>query len=355
MAYLQNFMIETTEIYDYRMNKSADRFFAGTIKHKLILRDVKGKQTYSEYDYEHDEFYDTQLIIDTKNKTIEFPIIYTATNNAADFVEKYTGNQQYIKRFFNDLLKHGIIDTTYKISHNIEKHYVTGNLILYHGTSSSVIDNIKRVGLKPIDTETLAKEYQSVYRGNLSTIVTHTDQNIYLTPSEHLAYLYAKSQAKKRNDNPVVIEVTVPDMTKLLVDDDYIQNRIRKLVSTILLHGVIKKDEYFNEFYNKIINQKILNIVLTNDESSTEELKYIGRKYGYEEKIDMILENVKSEYEKLSKTNYFKSIIGKDNAVAYRGRIPAKFLNFKYLKPEPIKESGLKKLNNFEKTLLLLR
>jgi hypothetical protein len=38
MAYLQNFMIETTEIYDYRMNKSADRFFAGTIKHKLILK-----------------------------------------------------------------------------------------------------------------------------------------------------------------------------------------------------------------------------------------------------------------------------------------------------------------------------
>lgn len=67
----------------------------------------------------------------------------------------------------------------------------------------------------------------SMFRGNRSYIPDYTEHNVYLTTDHAIAKSYAVAQVKHEQANgikssPVVLEVTIPDPSKLISDDDYV-------------------------------------------------------------------------------------------------------------------------------------
>lgn len=332
------FLYESNEVHDFRTNKTDDKFFAGTINNLLFLYDITDEtHTY------HSDF-DNQIIVDTKNKQIEFPKSTIKSYIKGITVRDiYTGNKWYIDKIYKDLIKNNIIDNTYSIHHDMEKHYTSKDLILYHGTSSSVMDKIKKFGLIPQLTDNM--NIDSFYRQNISTIFGHTEQNIYLSVNDGLAELYAKNQAEIRNDTPILITVQIPDTTKLLVDDDYINVRIDFVIGEMLedFPRIKKITGELNIISTVFKNENTL-LQLAQDKEETNILK-------------QCIHTAKEEYNKLMKTNYVKSLISQYQAVAYRGRIPAKFLSFEevFIYNPIVKESNFKIFTKKESNMNLIQ
>jgi hypothetical protein len=147
-----------------------------------------------------------------------------------------------------------------------------------------------------------------------------------------MAIVYAINQSKERNDEPFVIEVTVPDINKLYVDDDYI---LKKVV------------EVLGDFYKKITddeNRKFIISITNNPSYYLSNLDNIPTTNSIQKDI---LSQLKKRYNEVLNTNYVKSMIASQQAVSYRGRIPPKYLKFEKVYTE-LKES---KFTKFSKLL----
>lgn len=96
--------------------------------------------------------------------------------------------------------------------------------VMYHGTSSRNLNDIMKRGLVPQSNP------DSALRGNWSTIPNYTDKNVYLTTDYDLAKGYADAQVRHDAENsiessPMVLEVRIPDPSKIIPDDDYLNIR----------------------------------------------------------------------------------------------------------------------------------
>lgn len=336
------FLVETIEIEDMRSYKDASKFIAATKNSVLYLRDIEDENT------TYNLYFDIIVIVDTDKKQLSYPKHYIGSYQYSEIDEIYNSKNQYIKKIYNDLIKFGVVESDYSLK-NLQSSYLTkiktlstkDDIVMYHGTTKKCIDSISRFGLRPIDTNELKTTINSKNRGNNSTIANHTEKNIYLTPNRTLAIQYAKSQAKYRNDIPVLCTVIIPDTSKLMLDDDVIIDLINNRVYTFLQ----TKSDSEIEFYQYIYGLNILNTVLNNE-------NHILDVADDEDKIEFIeelIDFVKSEYKKLLNSDHIRSMISLHQAVAYKGRIPVKFITIEEL--PPLEE----KISNFQRVLNILR
>ena len=99
----------------------------------------------------------------------------------------------------------------------IEDPTESKTLVLYHGTNSAYLDQIKRYGLRStFDT--------SIKQWNTSGRYYINKQPIYLSSNIERAYEYAESSFKNNpNGEPIILKITIPkDESKLFADDDYL-------------------------------------------------------------------------------------------------------------------------------------
>lgn len=133
----------------------------------------------------------------------------------------------------------------------------TENIRYFHGTSINYLDSILKFGIKPTN------------KNNFSNYnIVHNDK-IFLTNNIEKAYYHAKKSAINNASYPIIIEVKVPDESKISLDYDlaidvfgvdsnevkelgfddvfYKSNSIRSLAT-----GTSYKEEGFGELVNKI-------------------------------------------------------------------------------------------------------
>jgi hypothetical protein len=193
------------------------------------------------------------LYVDVKKKTIQNPITFEyIKDEQKDY--KYKTAEYYdpamVKKTIKDLLAKNIINSKF-IYIDVNKEdttdkrtdYTGDGQFLYHGTTKSNADRIMRIGLRPVDTKDATKDKTSLFRGNSSTLGGYTDKNLYLTPSLDVAKQYAYRQAQYLKDEPVVLKVEIPDMDRLILDDDI----IRKYIGPKIHKEAEKKSTYFGE------------------------------------------------------------------------------------------------------------
>ena len=318
-------LLEANKFDDRRTNDSS-KFIAATDKEKLILYDMNN------YEQSYRMGFDILVVVDTDKKTIEYPRADIQSYEFADNDEIFTFKNRQLIKINNDLIKFGIIDEKYSLK-EYQKSYVSKvkslslkeEINFYHGTTKDRLGDIIKFGLRPVDSDIA----YSRNRGNASTIPNHTIYNVYLTPNKTLAIQYAKSQSKHRNSSPILCIVKIPDLAKLIPDDDYILNKLYK----------VSQKYNFSFGYVK-------DVLSGND-------TILYNTIGQKELVDNFIEEINSEYKKLCSELPDNSIISAWNSVAYRGRIPSKFITIEEIKT--VNENKLHKLNNFEKKLLELK
>jgi hypothetical protein len=234
------FINESNVIQDLR--KNGDLFSALLFKNELILVDNSSKIDHDNAIYRNlndldKSVYDADvhLIINIKKKTISFPNEQRSDYfNKQDAYRTFDGRYKTqisksqdpdkVNKLIKDLKSRNIITDKFKlIDFNSEDLTTVNdkNIYLYHGTTKTAAEQIKKKGLRPMDTELLLKK--SMFRGNSSTIKGYTDKNVYLTPSLDIAKSYAWRQSNhNNNDIPVVLKIQIPDPHKLYIDDDKI-------------------------------------------------------------------------------------------------------------------------------------
>lgn len=262
-----------------------------------------------------------------------------------------------LKKILNDLLKNNIIANDYKLYLNNQYYSVSdilsnknlpikqsknGNMILFHGTSFSYWKSIKAHGsLRPGFTN------DEVYLDNI------TNKAIYLTSSFSVARDYAIS-ANPYEGNQVILIIEVPDMDKLFPDDDYIIRQIDELNSKLITDENIIFDKDIMEMRKNIVEYRTMNYIVVNNKRTDVYavqgswhkdvfiLAMVNNDFSIiENKIPMKNEEERIAYKMLF--DLFNKKIGKklhtpkmirdslnsynsSNAVAYRGRIPLKFV-----------------------------
>lgn len=98
------------------------------------------------------------------------------------------------------------------VDEKIKSSNVNTSLVLYHGTSAKRWEEIEAKGLRPGMTE---EAYVDLIKG-------YSEHNVYLAITAKTADFYGKRQAKKDDsDSYYVLEVRVPDPSKLLPDDHF--------------------------------------------------------------------------------------------------------------------------------------
>lgn len=109
---------------------------------------------------------------------------------------------------------------------------IPSKLVLYHGTSSDRLENIKKDGLKP-----MPKEFRPWKSDVLKHHPEYREHAIYLTIDKFQADYYAKKAVKVARRSkmsgvyPVVLKIIIPKShyKYLLPDDDYFQLQFMKL------------------------------------------------------------------------------------------------------------------------------
>ena len=224
-------------------------------------------EKYNENDFISYDFY---FVISIKTKTI-----YTRQSKIGYKKGKtYTISETYLDddiiKILKDLLNNGIITEKYKLVINKDKINVAdiisqkeqivkrssgGNLILYHGTSMGNWKSIKKHG-------GLNNKYSQT-RNEFGYIEGITDNLIYLTASINVAKSYSTSHKKpfdnENDNNPVVLEVIVPDMSLLFPDDDYmsetidyhLKNLIESLKSNADSESLVNEVKKLTRFQNR--------------------------------------------------------------------------------------------------------
>ena len=303
--------------------------------------------------------------IETSTKTITTLI----SNENAYFYKKipdiYTNEDT--KKILKDLLKNNIITNDYKLIIGNNEYLVKdilsnkntpikyskrGNPLLYHGTSKDNWEKIKSYGgIMPRIRNKNSKDNESFL-----------ESLVYLTTSFEIA----KSYARLRGNNPVILLVEIPDVDKLYIDTGLIEEKANQIINKLGQQDFITDNKeiqqfrehltwegnyfpYFNDFgENKIyFNNNFIEIVILMKAVIDEDFsileryieKYSWQKFGLRGKqVNIILERTKELYDILIK--YFKnelnspksirmSVNNKNiskNAVAYHGRIPLSYI-----------------------------
>ena len=274
-----------------------------------------------------------------KGKSFDIPDIYTSTD---------------MKKILSDLLKNNIITSDYKLNIEGNKYLVNdiltkkntpikqsnrGNLVLFHGTS---IDNWKSIkkhgGLNP--------NYGGSTRTDYGYIEGITDKSIYLTSSFNIAKSYATSYGEY--SEPIILMVEVPDMSKLMPDDDYMSYEIREAIVKIIDNKKTENKDLLN--IRKFVNHNeygtgiAVNGVQVSWEAIFEKSKLFLQAI-LEKDFSIVSDNILSIEVGAYKLvyNYLYKIYGQyfhtisairnslnsnhtSNGVAYRGRIPLSYI-----------------------------
>jgi hypothetical protein len=141
------------------------------------------------------------------------PIVFTYIQSDFSRMQLITFNMTNTPIFLKDS-KNLFSDQGFNTSH-----------IWYHGTSSTLIDSIKKQGLKRSGDIAL----KNATKNTMTTIGNHYTESIepvFLTPSKELAYYWATQSVRDRcvrledNGGPVVFTVTLPEKLNALVKPD---------------------------------------------------------------------------------------------------------------------------------------
>jgi hypothetical protein len=213
---------------------------------------------------------------------------------------------------------------------------IRGNFILYHGTSSEDWEKIKTKGLVPLF-------HGSNQKGGFESREKHPENTkvLYLASSKDTALHYAKArcsslkiQAKREGKNtmddygghgvhidgvhvyPVVLEVHVPDVARLVADDDYVNEMARALSRKIWSE---KEDQEKKAILEKL---KASRTDLSPDwrnwhDPLVQQMLWRETDEGFKE--------IMSHIPKERYTQWFESL-KQSKQVGYRGIIPPKFL-----------------------------
>lgn len=256
------FLLEAKEIFDYRHQNVEDefKFFGSTKNSEWISPDQGFHWTYQNgnlYIYSTDNINYSWLvnsgiyktassrkewskslpklpwntlagIVDHSAKTI------TISKESIDdkFRQRLITDYKEFKGAISSLTKFGVTDE-YRIKGTapnipktvskvlampsyVERIFGQGKITMYHGTSTNRLETIKREGLRPGNT---GEVYVDVVPG-------YSEHNIYLTTTPKVAEYYAKRQmVKDEADAWVVLEIQVPDVSKIMADDWYATRR----------------------------------------------------------------------------------------------------------------------------------
>ena len=213
----------------------------------VFYHDIKTK-TNHDITYEIDKFLNKNVSVDfafninPKTKTIETHSDRYAYKKGKEYNISDIYTNQEMKKILKDLLKNGIITEKYKLKIDKNKYLVSdilsnkdtpikyssrGNPLMYHGTSWGNWESIKKHGgLRP--NFSTRKEYG--YKEGI------TNKGIYLTTSFTVAKSYATSYKQpfstEWEESPVILLVEVPDVDKLMPDDDFIDTQFSRFFHT---------------------------------------------------------------------------------------------------------------------------
>ena len=207
------------------------------------------------------------------------------------------------------------------------------NFVLYHGTSSEDLPTIMKYGLQP-----LGRKYTAP--GSAARIRTKENQNyLYLASDFRTGYMYAKDRARSQmrklqantweylqyretefwNIQPVVLEVTVPDFTKLKSDDD----RVIRLIKD-------KADELWNGFSDDQRNKEWEQTKIWFQKHAGFLPKESDKGSFYWITSDIGQNYVLDRFDKTVWHDWKASIIS-NQQIAYDGSIPPQYLKIKEL------------------------
>lgn len=206
------------------------------------------------------------------------------------------------------------------------------NFILYHGTSSEDLPTIMKYGLQP-----LGRKYTT--SGSASRIRTEENKDfLYLATDFRTAYRYAKDRSEDQmrrlhkdkwgyvqyrdveywDIKPVVLEVTIPDFTKLKSDDD----RVIRLMKD-------KADELWKQFSEEQKSKEWEQTKLWFQKNAGFTPKESDKSSYYWIMSDNGLQYVLQRFDK-SAWNDWKASIS-NQQIAYKGFIPPQYLKVKEL------------------------
>lgn len=211
---------ESTELIDNRKDKSGSIIYAGFDKNLLV---IGTPWVPSEWSSPVDRL-NPVIIVDLEKKVYRFPNFSSLDDRTKKYMTNIpfvTTDQHGAEKILDELRRFNIISGNFKFqgqkpSFNFDTR--TGRDVMYHGTSSSNLDRIMKVGLMPS-----VDGFGSYFRGNASTIKSWTQNFVYLTPS----LPYAKSYALRQSGGSVVLRVEIPDPNKLFIDDEYLREKLR--------------------------------------------------------------------------------------------------------------------------------
>ena len=115
------------------------------------------------------------------------------------------GTQATVQDFINQ--KRG------KLPHDTWSTSTTGELVCYHGTSTTRWKTIQVKGLMPGQTSFAGEPYGDQVPG-------YTDKNVYLSTSIDAAANYGTRMAQADKSRAIVLRVIVRDLTKFVPDED---------------------------------------------------------------------------------------------------------------------------------------
>lgn len=115
-----------------------------------------------------------------------------------------------------------------------DRSQLPNELILYHGTSSDRLENIKKEGLKSVPLE--MRTWKS---DNLKYHPKYREKAIYLSADKNQAVYYSLKAVKVarrhriRGTTPVLLKITIPKdkFVNLMPDDDYLQSKYRDQIT----------------------------------------------------------------------------------------------------------------------------
>jgi len=95
----------------------------------------------------------------------------------------------------------------------------------YHGTSSALVDSIKKHGLKRSGDKTM-KQAAKQTMATIGNDYTESIEPVFLTQSKEIAYFWAKKTVRDRSvrlesaEEPIVLQVSLPDELNSQVKPD---------------------------------------------------------------------------------------------------------------------------------------
>lgn len=119
--------------------------------------------------------------------------------------------------------------------------------MLFHGTSSKFLDNIKEHGLL---------SYDELIRRKLIKKKDHVPENsnmVYLANSYKMALEFAKTSAEKTNGKPVVLSIKLDHFNNIFIDPEHINDEYVPV--GFMRRNIIKPSEIEKIDYEDMINE----------------------------------------------------------------------------------------------------